>query len=204
MTKKRSARTDTAAKDAALFDAAMRGVKPLPASKRADPDPRTPAPAPALPARPKKAQGLLNDPAHAARPAHAPAPLPMAPPPPALANKGIDKRTNQRLKRGQMAIDGRLDLHGHYQADAHRALHGFVRNAYDNGRRCLLVITGKGGPKAADETEIMPARDRGVLRRNVPRWLNEAPVRHMVLSIESARPQHGGDGAFYVLLRRKR
>lgn len=200
MTKKRSAKTDTGAKDAALFDAAMRGVKPLPAAKRADPDPRAPAPAPELPARPKTSKGTTKP----VKPAHAPAPLPTAAPPPALANKGIDKRTNQRLKRGQMAIDGRLDLHGHYQADAHRALHGFVRNAYDNGRRCLLVITGKGGPKAADEDEIMPARDRGILRRNVPRWLNEAPVRHMVLSIESARPQHGGDGAFYVLLRRKR
>lgn len=207
MTKKRSRKADIAGaggeeRDAALFDAAMRGVKPLPAGKRADPDPRRPAqmPAPALPARPKSSKGTAKP----ARPAHPPAPLPMAAPSPALANKGIDKRTNQRLKRGQMKIDGRLDLHGHYQADAHRALHGFVRAAYDNGRRCLLVITGKGGPKTGDESEIMPARDRGILRRNVPRWLNEAPVRQMVLSIESARPQHGGDGAFYVLLRRKR
>lgn len=191
MIKKRSAKTNAAVKDAALFDAAMRGVAPLPAAKRvpaaqADFKPEPPAekaaPKPAR-AAPEPSLGARSRPA---------------------APAGIDKRTSQRLKRGQMAIGGRLDLHGHIQADAHRALHGFVRAAYDNNRRCLLVITGRGGPKPGDEDEIMPARDRGVLRRNVPRWLAETPVRHMVLAVETARPQHGGDGAFYVLLRRKR
>ena len=50
----------------------------------------------------------------------------------------------------------------------------------------------------------MPDRDIGVLRRNLPRWLTESPVRQIVLRLEPARSQHGGDGAFYVLLRRKR
>jgi DNA-nicking Smr family endonuclease len=198
MTKKRSPKTDAAAKDAALFDAAMRGVAPLPAAKKADP---APVPAAQAVSKPEPAAKSAPKPAKITPgPASGLKSRPAAP----AVNKGIDKRTNQRLKRGQMKIDGRLDLHGQYQADAHRELHGFVRASHANGRSCLLVITGKGAPKAGDEDGIMPNRDRGILRRNVPRWLAEAPVRDMVLSIETARPQHGGDGAFYVLLRRKR
>ena len=68
----------------------------------------------------------------------------------------------------------------------------------------MLVITGKGAPREREELGFMPDRDSGVLRRNVPRWLAEAPVRGLVLGVENARTQHGGGGAYYVLLRRKR
>ena len=117
---------------------------------------------------------------------------------------GLDKRSAERLRRGQMNIEARLDLHGHTQADAHRAAHAFIAACHRAGRRCVLIITGKGGVRDDFDGSFMPDRDSGVLRRNLPRWLAEAPMRPLVLRLESARPQHGGDGAYYVLLRRKR
>lgn len=133
------------------------------------------------------------------RPRLAPSPSPAA-----INTGGLDKRSAERLRRGQMSIDGRLDLHGHTQADAHRAVHGFITASHRAGRRCVLIITGKGGARDDFDGSFMPDRDSGVLRRNLPRWLGEANVRALVLRLETARPQHGGDGAYYVLLRRKR
>jgi len=136
-----------------------------------------------------------------------PSPGPRPPTPAVAAQKaigGLDKRSAERLRRGQMSIEGRLDLHGHTQADAHRALDAFIAGSYRAGRRCVLIITGKGAARNDLEGSYMPDRDSGVLRRNLPRWLGEGPVRQMVLRIETARPQHGGEGAYYVLLRRKR
>ena len=117
---------------------------------------------------------------------------------------GLDKRSAERLRRGQMNIEARLDLHGHTQADAHRAAHAFIATSHRVGRRCVLIITGKGGARDDFDGSFMPDRDSGVLRRNLPRWLGEAPMRPLVLRLETACPQHGGDGAYYVLLRRKR
>ncbi len=106
----------------------------------------------------------------------------------------IDRRTADRFRRGQLAIDGRIDLHGMTQAQAHGALAGFVHRAWHEGRRCVLVITGKGtftgGP--------------GVLRQAVPRWLADPSLRPMVLAVQPARVKDGGDGALYVLVRRRR
>ncbi len=124
------------------------------------------------------------------------APPPVQPPPgkpaPALsvgASPGVDKRTADRLRRGKLAIEARLDLHGHTQESAHRALYAFIDGAYATGRRCVLVVTGKG---------------KGVLQTGVPRWLNEAPMRQKILSIQQAQQKDGGTGALYVLLRRQR
>ncbi|MET1026053.1 MAG: Smr/MutS family protein, partial [Dongiaceae bacterium] len=89
--------------------------------------------------------------------------------------------------------------HGRTQAEAHDALHGFILRAHQAGKRCLLVITGKGGVKTIGEQ-----RTRGVLREAVPRWLNEPGLRRHILAFEHARPQHGGEGALYVLLKRDR
>lgn len=107
---------------------------------------------------------------------------------------GVDKRTDEKLRRGKMAIDGRIDLHGMTQSEAHDALIGFIRRSHSAGRRNVLVITGKGQ---------MP-RGEGVLRLSVPRWLREAAIGRLVLSVHQAQPQHGGGGAYYVLLRRRR
>jgi DNA-nicking Smr family endonuclease len=105
---------------------------------------------------------------------------------------GIDRRQAERFRRGQLPIEGRIDLHGRTQHEAHDALLHFLERAHKAGKRKLLVITGKG------LTQSKP----GVLRTNVPRWLSEPAFRRMVLAIAQARPDHGGEGALYVLLKR--
>lgn len=112
---------------------------------------------------------------------------------------GIDKRQADRFRQGRLEIDGKIDLHGRTQAEAHDALHNFVHRAHRAGKRCLLVITGKGGAKT-----IGGEVPRGVLRQAVPRWLNEPGLRRFILAFDHARPQHGGEGALYVLLKRDR
>lgn len=103
----------------------------------------------------------------------------------------------RRLKRP--LIDGRLDLHGLVQADAQGKLERFLANAYEQGYRCVLVITGKGRPDPEHWW-----RPTGLLRENVPRWLNEAPNCHRVTCFTPARPEDGGTGSLYVYLRRSR
>jgi DNA-nicking Smr family endonuclease len=122
------------------------------------------------------------------------APRPLTQPPPVQPGRtaGLDKRSAQRLRRGQTEIEARLDLHGHTQSEAHRALNAFIAGQQAAGRRCLLIITGKG------------ERGEGVLRQALPRWLAEAPNAGRILAIEQAQPRHGGGGAIYVLLRKGR
>jgi DNA-nicking Smr family endonuclease len=108
----------------------------------------------------------------------------------------LDRRLRQRVVRGRTGIDARIDLHGLTQADAHDALVRFLRITQAEGARIVLVITGKG-MRGADP-------DRGVLRRQVPLWLISPNLREIVLGFEPAGPAHGGEGAFYVLLRRAR
>ena len=107
---------------------------------------------------------------------------------------GVDRRQTVRLRRGQLPIDGTLDLHGDTQAEAHRRLNAYLERAQATGKRCVLVVTGRGLGKA----------EGGVLRTQVPRWLNLPPNRARVLAFDIAQPKHGGDGALYVLLRRER
>jgi DNA-nicking Smr family endonuclease len=107
---------------------------------------------------------------------------------------GIDRRTGQRFKRGQLTVEASLDLHGLNQVEAHRELDGFLSRQYMTGKRCVIVITGKGVGKNGG----------GVLRAAVPRWLNESPNREKVLAFEYARQRDGGAGALYVLIKRRR
>ena len=102
---------------------------------------------------------------------------------------GLDKRTAQRLKKGRLPIEARLDLHGHSQEQAFRALHGFIDGQWAAGRRCVLVVTGKG---------------KGVLKDAVPQWLNGPLLRMKILSFTYAQRQDGGEGALYILLKRAR
>ena len=111
---------------------------------------------------------------------------------------GVDRRTAARFKRGQMPLDGRLDLHGYNQDEARQALARFLARAEAEGWRCILIITGKGQRTKPGELR------RGVLRENVPLWLNEAPNRTRILTFSSAQPRDGGAGALYVLLKRRR
>jgi DNA-nicking Smr family endonuclease len=150
------------------------------------------------------------------RPAIKPPPPPVIPPPAAIAvaapkpqppakpplpellpgvTAGVDKRTAQRLGRGQLAIEARLDLHGLTQDEAHAKLAGFIRRSVAAGKRCVLIITGKG---------FKPTGETGVLRQVVPRWLNKPSMRRDIVALRHAQPKDGGEGALYVLLKRDR
>lgn len=111
---------------------------------------------------------------------------------------GIDRNTANRFRKGELELDGTVDLHGMSREKAHRAISGFIHAHYMRGSRCLLAITGKG-VKRADEVEV-----RGVLREMLPQWLAEPGLRPLVLACDVAKPKHGGAGAYYILLRRKR
>jgi DNA-nicking Smr family endonuclease len=123
---------------------------------------------------------------------------------PALAP--LAKRERQRLARGGLPIDARIDLHGLTQSEAHAALARFLRRAQADDARFVLVITGKGaglGARFADHDSDFGA-DRGVLRRQVPLWLRLPEFRSYVVGFEDADTAHGGQGALYVRLRRRR
>ena len=122
---------------------------------------------------------------------------PRAPEPPPLSADtfaGVDRRTVERMRRGKLPIDARLDLHGSYQDAAQAELNAFISSCAASGCRMVLVITGKGSVREGG----------GILRRRLPDWLNQPACRPHVLAFASARPEHGGNGAFYVLLRRHR
>ncbi|WP_417518698.1 Smr/MutS family protein [Minwuia sp.] len=118
---------------------------------------------------------------------------------------GVDRRTSEKLRKGQYPVDARLDLHGMTQHQAHDALRLFVRQCHAAGKRCLLVITGKGSrQRARDDGPYVNAEPPGVLKRNVPLWLKDRDLAPLVLSTAAATPGHGGSGAMYILLKRQR
>jgi DNA-nicking Smr family endonuclease len=153
----------------ALWRETMRGVKPL----RPELPEESVAPPPARESKSRRVRA------------------PTTPAPPARNSKSIDaldRRTAARLKRGTLAIEAKLDLHGMTQAEAHDALTRFLARAQKHGSRAVLVITGKSG----------------VLHGAVPRWLAESANRERILALRRAHAQHGGEGALYLMLRRVR
>jgi DNA-nicking Smr family endonuclease len=97
-----------------------------------------------------------------------------------------------------MPIDATLDLHGYKRDNAHQSLLHFIDDHYRQGSRCLLVVTGKGIKSSSLQPSV------GILRESLPVWLADTRLRPMVLAYDVAKPKHGGSGAFYILLRRKR
>ncbi len=114
----------------------------------------------------------------------------------------LDRRLNERLRRGQVPIDMRIDLHGHTQAQAQHILQTTLLAAYRANKRCVLVVTGKGKHTRHDEDGYK--FESGVLKQMVPEWLSSPPLLEIVLKTHAARPKDGGTGALYVLLRRQR
>ncbi len=175
-----------------LWQAAMRDAKPLkrgrrlaPAEKQADQD--APAKPPPSPRPATKTAAKVRPKATPRAPASAPThDLGHG------GSEGLDRRQAERFRRGQLEIEGRLDLHGKTQEEARRALDAFLTRAAEAGKRCVLVITGKGRPEG------------GVLRAEVPRWLNSPENRARIVSFDYAQQRHGGHGALYVLLKRRR
>jgi len=106
----------------------------------------------------------------------------------------LDDPTRDKLAKGRLPIEGRVDLHGLTQEEAHALLYSFLSRAHAGGVRYVLVITGKGSSSGGD----------GVLRRSVPAWLSTPLFRPLVSSHDHAARHHGGTGALYVRLRRTR
>lgn len=113
----------------------------------------------------------------------------------------MDQKAYGRLRRGKLKPEARIDLHGMTLAQAHPALIGFIMQTHSAGMRLVLVITGKG--KARDDDSPIPTR-YGVLRHQVPQWLAMAPLGGIVMQVTEAHLRHGGQGAYYVYLRRSR
>jgi DNA-nicking Smr family endonuclease len=104
------------------------------------------------------------------------------------------------LARGHLHPDGRLDLHGMTQDHAFSALSRFLQHQRARGARLVLIITGKG--RADYGTAPVLSEERGILRRLLPLWLQRPEFAGLIAGISQAHPRHGGDGAFYVHLRR--
>lgn len=164
--------------DRALWRAYAREVVPLP-GRALPPEAEPPPPAPAA----------------APAPAPRPAPPPLrwtlpeitvnAPPP------GLDDRRWRELRRGRIRPERTLDLHGRRAQEAHAAVQAFLADAYADGLRCVAVITGRGS-----------SPEGGVLRRELPHWLNAPDLRRVILG--AAHPHSANTGAVHLLLRRRR
>ena len=105
----------------------------------------------------------------------------------------MEDRTHTKIARGRLVLEGRVDLHGLTQSEAHSLLLSFLNRAHAEGMRHVLVITGKGASFGSD----------GVLRRALPRWLATPPFSGLVSGIDEASRRHGGGGAFYIRLKRR-
>ena len=113
---------------------------------------------------------------------------------------GLDKRSAQRMRRGKLEIEARLDLHGCNQDEAYRELKDFIFRTHSQQKRLVLVITGKGNKDFGFDTK----KRLGVLREMVPKWLNEQTIRDRIISFDYATQKDGGYGALYVLLKKTR
>jgi DNA-nicking Smr family endonuclease len=172
--------------DARLWRIVTATVRPL--RRRPAAKPRAPPP---LAAVPPVASPVEHSPSPAAKRAAGPSPRPRAaaprqPPPP----QPIEPGRRRRLERGRDELTATIDLHGLGQERARRALTAFLLRGFAEHRRTILVITGKG------------ALGDGVLRRRVPEWLAEPPLRAIVAGLSEAHRRHGGEGAIYVALKR--
>jgi DNA-nicking Smr family endonuclease len=172
--------------DEALWEAVKKSIEPLKKPPAQPPAERDGGEATVV-ARPQKSKPPARPPASPAR-----APTPMLPP-----LSAIDRRARQKIVRGRVEIDARIDLHGMKQREAKERLAAFLHRAQAQGKSLVLVITGKG-------TAAPHGAERGVLRRAVPLWLALPELRPLVIGFEEAAPSHGGAGALYVRIRRSR
>lgn len=204
MTRRRSLTGD----EAALWRKAMRRTRRFPsASDPAQPAATAPVPDPAAapPSRRMKAASVL--------PAR-PEPPPVRPPVTfdlagsvgeRLAREPVrmDTNTHAKMMRGKLEPEARIDLHGMTLAQAWPALSSFILQAHARGLRLVLVITGKGRTLPADDLGPVPRR-AGALKNEVPHWLRSGLLAPLVMELREAHRSHGGAGAYYVYLRRRR
>ena len=143
---------------------------------------------PSLPAEPAPAAASDDGAPARVPPLRAPGPKS---PRPRDGLDGIEPNRRHRIARERDPIAARLDLHGYDQDRARAALEAFLRRAWDEGCRSVLVITGKG------------LQGDGVLRRRAPEWLAAPHLAPIVAGVSEAHRRHGGEGALYVALKRK-
>lgn len=196
--------------DQALWERVARTARPM--NRRVAPGPQPailrepPAPVERLPDSAAQGPGpaRLIRPEGRALPSHSVSLGESPPAPVGRPEPGLDRRTAERLRRGERAPDARIDLHGMTAERAHARLDGFIRQSLQAGLRCVLVITGKGGRADRGEDAPFMKPDRGILRDAAPRWLRSGPYRARIVGIYEAHQRHGGSGAFYVYLKRGR
>ena len=112
---------------------------------------------------------------------------------------------NKELKRGKVKIDRRIDLHGHGLVEAYEKFISEVKKNYNNNKRCLLIITGKGVHKKIDsEQDTRPKLFYGKIKNSIINWINEDDLKKYILTYQDAGFEHGGDGALFVYLRKKK
>jgi DNA-nicking Smr family endonuclease len=108
--------------------------------------------------------------------------------------EGIDRAWLRRLRAGEVRVEKRVDLHGLSAREARATVRRTILDAHEAGRRCVLVVHGRG----------VHSPEGPALKAFLLRWLTESPLAATVMAFSSARPRDGGDGATYVLLRRRR
>ena len=177
-------------------------------------EPLTEREIPATPAAPKprRKASLERQPAGDDAQARTGDRAPAAKPPPERTHERaapplgrIDRRESRQIAGGRVDVDARIDLHGHRQREAYGALKAFLMRSRAAGHRYVLVITGKGAVRGDDEAApFYEAKEAGVLKRAVPRWLAEPGFRELIVSYGPAHARHGGEGALYIRLRRER
>ncbi len=116
-----------------------------------------------------------------------------------LETRKLDRKTDEKIKKGLFKIEASLDLHGMRQEEAYKSLCEFIQLSYQSKKRFVLVITGKG--KNTDNNQHWMDSTRGILKERVPDWLNRQPCNQYVLKIGTAKPKDGGSGALYVYLK---
>lgn len=166
--------------DRVLWSLVAKTTKPLRKAASASSPPEPPKPA------------TMAEVLEAVPPEHLASPRPPQPRKEHVAHK-FDAQTRDKISKGRLPIEGRVDLHGLTQDEAYSLLLSFLGRAHASGIRYVLVITGKGSA----------ARSDGVLRKSLPLWLRTQPFRHLVSGIDEAARNHGGGGAYYVRLRRR-
>ena len=114
---------------------------------------------------------------------------------------GIHRRLEQKMSRGQIDIDSTLDLHGMTQEEAKHATINFIKVANKNNLKIILIITGKGISNENTNTRNKNRFERGVLNKNLPAWLQMPEIRDYVNGYRYANQKHGGEGAYYILLK---
>lgn len=170
--------------EAALWARVTGAVRPLKGRPRVvvKPSPQATPPAPAPPAPPKLSARALAQPVDVA---------------------SLDGGWDRRLTRGRLVPDRMIDLHGCSRDQAYGLLMQAIEAAARHGERVLLVVTGKGG-RVIPTQNLEDERPRGVIRASLPHWLETPALRPYIAALRPAHPRHGGAGAWYVILRRRR